>query len=250
MNTPELGLVVPMYGEGALVDRVVPAYLSALQDAVQHGVIVFVNNGSHDDTGPRLDAWTANSPHIHVLHLPKNRGYGGGILAGLEHLRAVGDPPLVAWAWGDAQVDPRVLPSLVRACRAGAHLAKVRRVSRHDGVQRRVITRVYARATAWLQLGSADVNGCPKVMRRSHFDAIAPASTDWFLDPELLLRAREHNWLVVELPVAMAARLAGVSKVRWSTVAGFAVQLAAWQLGWRPGPPTTARSSSSPAPRG
>jgi glycosyltransferase involved in cell wall biosynthesis len=229
-----LGLAVPLFNEGPLVDEVVDAYVGALAACDRAWRLVLVNNGSEDDTGRQLDAH-AQRPGVEVVHLVDNAGYGGGILAGLNRLRAEdgSDMELVGWGWGDGQVDPTVLPSLVAACEHGADLAKVRRVSRHDGWRRRLVTRSYARINHVLGARSADVNGCPKLMWRRRFDELALCSTDWFLDPELIWQAEARGWVVTEVPAAMRQRRAGRSKVRWTTVVGFSARLAAWHLGAR-----------------
>lgn len=228
-----LGLAVPLFNEGPLVDEVVSAYVRALGACERSWRLVLVNNGSHDDTGDRLDVHARRSG-VEVVHLDGNAGYGGGILAGLDRLRAPGteQPEMVGWGWGDGQVDPVVLPSLVAACEHGADLAKVRRVSRHDGWQRRFVTRAYARINHVLGARSSDVNGCPKLMWRHRLDELSPRSTDWFLDPELVWQAEARGWVITEVPAAMRPRQAGRSKVGWSTVVGFSARLAAWHLGW------------------
>jgi len=224
-----LGLAVPLFDEGPLVDEVVDAYVAALEGCGVPWRLVLVDNGSRDDTRARVERHVRR-PGVEAVYLDDNAGYGGGIQAGLARLRD-GDPPtLVGWGWGDGQVDPRVLPALVSACRHGADLAKVRRVSRHDGWQRRFVTRSYARINHLLGSRSADVNGCPKVMWRRRFEEVGPTAVDWFLDPELVWQAEARGWVVAELPAAMRARKAGRSKVRWTTVLGFSARLAAWHL--------------------
>ena len=227
--TASLGLAVPLYDEAPLVDEVVGAYVDVLRRSETDWRLVLVDNGSRDGTRAAVDRW-AQTDGVEVVYLDENAGYGGGIQAGLARLREGVAPELIGWGWGDGQVDPAVLPALVAACLHGADLAKVRRVSRHDGWRRRVITRSYAGINRLLGSRSADVNGCPKVMWRQRFDEIGPQSMDWFLDPELVWQAEARGWVVAELPAAMRARRAGQSKVRWTTVLGFSARLAAWHL--------------------
>ena len=139
-------------------------------------------------------------------------------------------PDLLGWGWGDGQVRPAVIPSLVDALIRGADIAKVRRVSRRDGWKRRFVTRTYARLNHALGTRSPDVNGCPKLMHRAVFEAAQLESTDWFLDPELLLLAEARGWNVVELPAAMEPRAGGQSKVNWRTAMSLGVQVCGWHL--------------------
>ncbi len=229
-----LGLAVPLYQEGALVDRVVDELVAALDATGLRWCLALVDNGSTDDTGARIAARAAAHPGILALHLPANAGYGGGILHGLHALRDRHDPALIGWAWGDGQVDPAVLPALVADCRAGADLAKVRRVRREDGRRRRAITAVYQRATRALGVATPDVNGCPKVFQAHRLWALAPASRDWFLDPEVVFGLEAQGARIVDRPGTMRPRAAGRSKVNWATVAGFSLALLRWRAGWRP----------------
>jgi len=228
-----VGLVVPLYDEEAVAGRALARLCAGLAQTAQPWRLYAVNNGSRDGTGGVLDAFAAAHPQVQVIHLAENAGYGGGILRGLDQARQDGWAVL-GWAWGDDQIDPSVIPSLARACAGGADLAKVRRVHRFDGLQRRAITRAYAAATRVLGARSADLNGCPKLWRAPALARLQLRSTDWFLDPEAVLRAEALGMLITELPCAMLPRAGGVSKVRWSTVGRFGLQLLSWQAGWRP----------------
>jgi dolichol-phosphate mannosyltransferase len=229
-----IGLAMPLLDEGPLVEPVARAVLAVADAHELDLVLALVDNGSTDDTRERVRALAAADRRVRGVYLDDNAGYGGGILAGVRHLVQTEDPDLVGWAWGDGQVDPSVLPALVQACAGGAQLAKARRVERRDGWQRVLVTRTYAATTRALGVHTRDVNGCPKLLRRDAFRELDPRSTDWFLDPEVVLGAEERGWRIADAPVVMAPRAAGRSKVNWRTVAEFLRNLARWQRGWRP----------------
>jgi len=231
-----VGLAIPLLDEGPLVSAVAAAFLEV---ADAHGLdlhLCLVDNGSSDDTRDRVQALVSGDARIHGVYLDQNAGYGGGILAGVHHLLAALDPDLVGWAWGDGQVDPAVLPALVAAFEDDIMVAKARRVERQDGWQRQLITSVYAATVRALGVRTPDVNGRPKLLRREAWAALDPQSTDWFLDPEVILGAEERAWRIADAPVVMTPRRAGRSKVDWTTVAEFVDHLVRWQGGWRPGP--------------
>ena len=225
----QLGLVIPLLNEHELVTEVVATIHATLHAAQIEHIIVLVNNGSTDQTGTRIDE-LAQSDSVHAIHLRENAGYGGGILAGLAWLERGGLPEVVGWCWGDGQVSPHVLPSLFSACMGGAHIAKVTRKERRDGLNRQVITTAYAAATRTLGIRTADVNGCPKLMTREAFTTLQPASLDWFLDAELIIGAERRNWSIHSENVTMEARRAGSSKVNWKTIVEFGWNLTRWRV--------------------
>jgi len=228
---PALGLSIPLFNEEAVAEDFVHSVHSALTGAVIPHSLVLVDNGSTDGTGALVNRLSVEMRACTALHLEQNLGYGGGIQAGLRQL----DTPIVGWMWGDGQIDAAALVDCYRALVEGElDLAKVHRVSRNDGLQRKVVSSVYNR---WMQqMGSAvcDANGCPKLMTREAFDALAPKSTDWFLDAEVVLTAAERDWKWTSVEAIMHPRAGGFSKVDQDTIREFIEHLWSWRSGWRP----------------
>jgi dolichol-phosphate mannosyltransferase len=223
-----LGLVIPLLDEADLVIEVTEAIHNTLASSGIEHTVVLVNNGSTDQTGQRIDELAQTLP-VRAIHLTRNAGYGGGILAGLTALND--DPPeVMGWCWGDGQVRPDTLPPLYQACIRGAPMAKVVRTERQDGNTRRVISTGYAWAIRAIGADHPDVNGCPKLFRREALAQLNPSSTDWFLDAEVILGALKQDWEIATHPAAMAPRRAGRSKVGAGTVVEFAFNLMRWRM--------------------
>jgi glycosyltransferase involved in cell wall biosynthesis len=227
-----LGLSIPLLNEEALVEAVFDGIRSALAD-LPH-TLALVNNGSTDATGTIIDT-LARHPGVIAVHLTVNAGYGGGILAGLDALRALPTPPtVIGWCWGDDQIDPTVLPALYRRCQEGADLAKIRRTRREDGHQRRLISASYAAIMSALGLTTPDINGCPKLFRAEVLDRLALSHADWFLDAEAILKAESAGLRIEDVPAVMRPRAAGKSKVGLRTVAEFGLNITRYRLtGWK-----------------
>lgn len=225
-----LGLSVPLYDEDALVEAVVAEIIGALEAGGVPFRLALVDNGSRDRTGELVDRLAAD-PRVMAVHLTPNQGYGGGILAGIAALRAMGAHEVLGWCWGDGQVDPAVIPALYSACLGGADLAKARRTERRTGAQRRLVSAAYEAVTRALGVRTRDVNGCPKLLRAEAWEALGAVHQDWFLDAEVVLGVEAHRMRVAELPVVLRERAAGQSKVRLGTVLEFVENLARWRLG-------------------
>lgn len=231
MSRPSLGLVLPLFNEEAVVAEFALALRGAFREAKIPAAIVLVNNGSTDATGKIINQLAAKDEAFLCLHLSENLGYGGGILAGMRQLQT----PILGWAWGDGQVAAEVaVAAYSKMVENGAPLAKAHRVERQDGTQRRILSRVYNLALRTMGSPTRDTNGCPKLFTRAAWEAIAPRSTDWFLDPEVVLLAQELGLEWVEVEAMMQARSGGVSKVHRDTVIEFLRHLRDWRRGWRP----------------
>ncbi len=231
MSRPSLGLAIPLYNEEALADSVVTAIDDALTAAGIPHVLHLVDNGSTDATPGIVNRLAATRETCRARHLTPNAGYGGGILAGLRGL----ETDIVGWTWGDGQVGPEVLVACYEAMVAAeAPLAKASRTERQDGLQRRAVTRIYNTLMRLaFDVPLHDVNGCPKLVRREVLAQLDPTSSDWFLDPEVVLKAAELGLRWTEVTAVMQPRAGGASKVRGDTLREFVGNLWAWKRGER-----------------
>ncbi len=227
-----LGLSIPLFNEEASCGRVISDLDDTLAAAGIEHVLLLVDNGSTDATPSIVDRLAEERPTCRPLHLPENAGYGGGILAGLRAL----DTPILGWHWGDGQVAPEVVAAAWRLLVEGGYdLVKTRRIERQDGLQRRIVSTIYNGVMTGLFASPVrDVNGCPKLMRREIYERLAPSSTDWFLDPEVVLSAAEAGLPWGELTCVMRPREGGASNVSGHTLAEFLRHLWQWKRGWRP----------------
>jgi dolichol-phosphate mannosyltransferase len=223
-----LGLAIPLYDEEAVVERVVGELSSALVGLPHH--LALVDNGSRDRTREQLQRLCLEDPRRSLIPLDRNRGYGGGILAGLRFLLARPEVEVLGWSWGDGQVDPAVIPRLYARCLAGADLAKARRIRREDGRQRALVSLGLRALLLPLRPGTTDLHGCPKLLRRGALQLLNLRSEDWFLDGECVLRARQLGLCVEEEDVVMRPRPGGRSKVRPATAAQIGLHLLRWAL--------------------
>ena len=227
-DIPDLSLTMPLYNEAGGVRSVVQSLVATLDEAGLSFQLVLVDNGSHDATGAAIADLSSRDRRVEALHLPRNAGYGGGILAGLRLARA----PVLGYLWGDDQVGHYAVPDLYRRLvDEGLDLCKVSRVVRLEGRHRQALTRAYhAVFPLFFPLPSSDIHGCPKLFTRAAFERIQPSSRDWFLDAEIMIRATEAGLAIGELEVVAYPRATGSSKVRWGTVAEFALNLCRFKV--------------------
>ena len=216
-DAPRLSLIMPCYNEDQTIGYTVPRLLQAFRDAGVSLQLVAVDNGSTDRTRELLRNLATEHAEIEVRPLDTNEGYGNGILEGI---------PLCTGEWlgyvhADGQVDPEDVVRLYEAAAAtdGRVLAKVRRRFRMDGWKRKVVSEAYNLLIRilWPRLSSLDVNGTPKLLKREYALALRLQSKDWFLDPELMIKAHQFGLRVFEVNVFARMRSNGLSHVRPGT---------------------------------
>ena len=122
-----LSVVVPCYDEAAVLPQL-HARLAAAVDQVGHDTeLVFVNDGSRDDTWAGMLALAARDPRLVCVNLSRNHGHQLALTAGLSECR--GDLVLVIDA--DLQDPPELLPDMLAVLEAeGADVVYGQRAAR------------------------------------------------------------------------------------------------------------------------
>jgi len=111
-----VSMVVPVYNESAVVGpfyQRATATLAGLEDYDYE--LVFVDDGSRDDTFQQLATLAANDPHVRVVKFSRNFGHQIAITAGVDH--ACGDCIVIIDA--DLQDPPEVVRSMLDQWRQG-----------------------------------------------------------------------------------------------------------------------------------
>ena len=214
-----LGLVVPLYDEAELCTCTARRLLEVMERADSPFELLFVDNGSRDGTHARIAELCRLHPSARLLHLRRNAGYGGGILAGLAQL----ETPLVGWHWGDGQIDPEIVLEAWRMLeRDGLDMVQARRVERQDGLLRSSMSRSYhLLARALFDVAWSDLNGCPKILTREALRAVSPRERGWLLDFEVMCAVGPLHLRLGRVEAVMRPRPGGGSHVRLSTVLEF-----------------------------
>jgi glycosyltransferase involved in cell wall biosynthesis len=105
-----LSLVIPIFNEESLVDELVKRTISSLETFINEYEVIFVDDGSTDQSLNKLLRWQQNNRKIKILSLSKNFGHQAAYTAGLEH--AGGD--IIAMMDGDLQDPPELLSDMYR----------------------------------------------------------------------------------------------------------------------------------------
>jgi glycosyltransferase involved in cell wall biosynthesis len=209
-----LSLVMPAYNEAAgIADAVAEAH-EALAGLGYEFELLVVDDGSADGTGARVAELAALWPRVRLLTHSTNLGYGAALRTGFEAARY----DLVAFTDADGQFfldDLDDLVPLTREC----HVAVGRRVNRQDPWRRRFLSWGYNRlARLFLGTGVRDCDCALKVFRWEALRYLLPESAGFFVNSEMLCRARRLGFAVAEVGVRHRPRRAGTSKVSLAEV--------------------------------
>lgn len=112
---PELSIVVPVHNEAANLPLLVERLRAVLAGEVASWEVVFVDDGSRDETLAVIRDLNAADPRISAVSFSRNFGKEIAIAAGLDH--ALGDAVIIMDA--DLQHPPETIPAFLAKWREG-----------------------------------------------------------------------------------------------------------------------------------
>ena len=151
MSMVELSLVIPVKDEEVAIDdclaRLIPIIEAMSDPAAQSFEILFVDDGSTDNTLEVIRKANAADPRIRGISLSRNFGKEAALTAGLDAARGMAVVPLDV----DLQDPPEALPKMVAEWRNGFDVVYGVRDNREtDSLPKRITADFYYRAHNWL----------------------------------------------------------------------------------------------------
>jgi glycosyltransferase involved in cell wall biosynthesis len=134
-----LSVVVPVFNEADCINELVTRLQTSCARTAASFELVMVNDGSRDETLPRLILLSESTPELRVVDLFRNYGHMPALAAGIA--LAKGDAVVVMD--GDLQDPPELIPELVDCWKGGADVVYGLRTRRHEGLAIRVGTRLF-----------------------------------------------------------------------------------------------------------
>jgi glycosyltransferase involved in cell wall biosynthesis len=152
-----LSVILPAYNEAESVGPLYEATVRAVEPVSTSFEIIFVDDGSSDDTFARCAALAAADGRVRVIKLRRNYGQTPAMVAGIDHARGA----ILITMDADLQNDPADIPLLIERIEAGYDLVVGWRHQRQD----RFLSRRFPSVVAnWLiaKVTGVDIkdNGC------------------------------------------------------------------------------------------
>jgi dolichol-phosphate mannosyltransferase len=202
--SPLISVVVPVRNEAPNIAPLIGEIRAALA-GVPHE-IVYVDDGSTDDTGAALAQAAAEAPLVRRRHA-RSCGQSAAIVTGVRAARA----PWIATLDGDGQNDPADIPALLARAQAEGAMVLIagHRIQRRDSATKRLASRFANRLRAALLRDATPDTGCGlKVFARETFLTLPAFDHMHRYLPALFIRAGGR---VISVPVHHRPRLRGTS---------------------------------------
>lgn len=213
MSQPVLSIAVPCYNEEENIPGVVRRFNEALAGHADIELLL-IDNGSTDQTGTRIDEEIQRQgcTFARKIHVPVNKGYGYGIMAGLKEAHG----RVLAWTHADLQTDPEdVLKAyeLYQNKAAGTRPVFVKGHRRNRRFSEKFFSfGMQLVSSAVLGVWLEEVNAQPKLFPRSFYEEMKDPPHDFSLDLYVLYLAKKKGYNIGVLPVYFKKRLHGEAK--------------------------------------
>lgn len=165
----ELSVVIPVRNEAANIAPLVAEIRAALDGRLEYE-IVYVDDGSNDDTAAAIRALQRDLPQLRLLRHRRSCGQSAAVRTGVKAARA----PFIATLDGDGQNDPADIPRLFEVAR-GAPAAEPLLVAgfrqkRRDSAVKRLSSKIANGVRSRLLGDATPDTGCGlKLFRRDLF---------------------------------------------------------------------------------
>lgn len=209
-SPPELAVVVPVYNEVDNLAVLIAEIRAALDSAGGTYEIIYINDGSSDDTAQRLLDISKDCPPLRILNHQQCCGQSAAIITGITAARAA----VIATLDGDGQNDPADIPALFVALKGAPDRDRLLvagwRTKRQDTWIKRISSKIANGVRARLLGDDTPDTGCSlKVFTRAAFMEMPHFDHMHRFLPALMIR-RGGN--VISLAVNHRPRQRGLSK--------------------------------------
>ncbi|MFN4246163.1 MAG: glycosyltransferase family 2 protein [Flavipsychrobacter sp.] len=247
-NNPVLSIVVPVFNEEEIIKELAIRILDAANSITENYEIIFVNDGSKDNTLKNLKTACAFDKHrLHYISFSRNFGHQIAITAGMDYAR--GD--VIITIDGDLQDPPELIPEMYNEFLDGYKVVYAKRSKRKgETLFKRVTAKIFYRMLARLvsfdipldvgdfRLISRDVLEYLKQMKE--YDKYIRGQIAWlgFKSTYVMFEREERKYGKTNYPFSKMLRLAynGItafsdSPLKIATGAGFIVCFMSFIIG-------------------
>lgn len=202
-------VIVPVYNEEESLYPLEKSIRETMESLKEPYEIIFINDGSSDNTLPRLKELKKTNPHLNIVTLEQNSGQTASLRIGFQMAKG----EAVISMDGDLQNDPSDIPALLEKLRENYDAVCGWRRRRHDSLWKKAASKI-----ANLIQGAvfkSNLHDISCTLRAYKREAVKGLDLDWkgahrFI-PYLLIRNQKK---IAEVEVNHRPRRYGKSKYK------------------------------------
>ena len=209
MKKIQYSLIIPCYNEA----KNIPVLLKKIKPLLVNKSIqvVMVNNGSTDDSDSVIDKLKPKVTNFKYVIVPKNKGYGYGIIQGLK----AADGDIIGWTHADLQTNPADFLRAITFFDMDQHsFVKGKRFGR-SFMDYFLTFGMSVFETLLFKKRMFDINAQPTVFSKQFFKSLPTPPNDFALDLFFYFHAVQKGLTIRRFPVLFGKRFAGTSS--WNT---------------------------------
>ena len=210
----EFTIIVPVYNEEDNLERVEKELLAYTKIASKKTAILFVNDGSKDNSQSLIETICARNKAFHYISFKENRGLSAAIKAGFDHVES----PLVGYIDSDLQTAPEDFNLLLHHIGEYDLVTGVR-ANRKDSFVKNMSSKIANGIRRAFTHDGMDDTGCPLKVIKTDYAKRIPMfkGLHRFLPAMILLQ----NGRILQVPVQHFPRIAGTAKFGlWNRLLG------------------------------
>jgi glycosyltransferase involved in cell wall biosynthesis len=205
MKYNQISVFFPAYNEEENIEDVVLSVQKYLKKHFLKYQIIVINNGSNDNTKRIVKGLIEKDKNISIINYKVNQGYGGALRTGFSSARY----RLVFYTDADNQFNildlDKVLP-LIKSC----DIVSGYRIKRQDPLMRVLTSTIYNKIINLLfNLNIKDIDCSFKLYKKSVLDSLNLKSKTGLIDAEVLIKAKNKKYKIVQVGVNHYPRLKG-----------------------------------------
>jgi len=217
----DISVVVPVYNEEKNLPVLIPQIAQVLESLGKSYEMIFVDDGSTDESRKVLKEMISQYPQIHILGFRKNCGETAAIAAGLKEAKG----QIVITIDGDLQNDPKDIPRMLEYLK-DYDMVTGWREKRDDPWIKRISSKIANGIRNWLSRETIRDSGCTlRVYKQECLQNLKLYKGMHRFMPTLV---KMEGFRVIEIPIAHHPRKFGVSKYNtWNRMWGAFIDLLA-----------------------
>ena len=216
----DLSIIIPCYNEEGNIHNLFRS-LEKITKINNNIEIIIVENGSTDKTRSKIKKQVLfNQNKIKLILIDKNKGYGHGIMNGVNASKG----KFISWCHADLQTKPQ---DVVNAFSINKNqLNNLKTVVKGKRINRDYFDQIFTigmSLLATLVFGKKlnDINAMPKIFPREFIKYMKNAPFDFSLDVYFLVIATQKKYKIIEHTVNWNERIFGEAKGGGSVKAKF-----------------------------